>query len=87
MQLYLQHFVNFVRNDVLGRICNAHMAIADEHGPDDAQCIDLARMASRAVDFSKTGVPVPSQEIPIIDQYPDFMDKLCFLRQRITNIG
>ncbi|KAF7793719.1 hypothetical protein EIP86_004835 [Pleurotus ostreatoroseus] len=51
------------------------MAIADKYGPGDGKCIALARMASQAVDFVKTGVAVPSQEIPVIEEYPDFMGK------------
>ena len=59
------------------------MAIADKYGPGDGECIALARMASQAVDFVKTGVAVPSQEIPVIEEYPDFMGKVAFVFPRI----
>lgn len=53
-------FVHFMENDCLGQICNKHMQIADQHpdGTFSTPCIQLANMASTAVDFSKTGIPV-----------------------------
>lgn len=65
-----------MKNDVLGRVCNAHMALADLHGPSDFQCRELASLASQAVDFSKTGVAVQQSEIPRLEEYPDFMGKV-----------
>jgi hypothetical protein len=53
-------FVDFMETDQLGRICNVHKMLADqsEEGVNDERCIKLAGMASTAVDFSKTGIPV-----------------------------
>lgn len=53
-------FVNFMENDKLGMICVNHLQLADEHtaGTLHPDCIKLAEMASTAVDFSKTGIPV-----------------------------
>ena len=53
-------FVDFMETDQLGRICNMHKMLADqsEEGVNDERCIKLAGMASTAVDFSKTGIPV-----------------------------
>ena len=69
--------MNFIKNDVLGRICNAHLALADQFGPQDQECINLAGLASKAVDFGKTGVPVSWNELPnTILKYPDFMGKV-----------
>lgn len=69
--------MDFIKNDVLGRICNAHLALADQFGPQDQECIDLAGLASKAVDFGKTGVPVSWNELPnTISKYPDFMGKV-----------
>jgi hypothetical protein len=51
-------FLNYMKNDNLGMICNIHIAYADM-SPDEAcceQCIKLAGFASIAVDFNKTGV-------------------------------
>lgn len=72
-----QHFVDFIKNDVLGRICNTHLAVADQFGPQDQECLDLAELASKAVDFGKTGVPVLKSELPLeVEEYPDFMGKV-----------
>ena len=53
-------FVDFMETDQLGRICNTHKMLADQspYGVNDSGCIKLAEMASTAVDFSKTGIPV-----------------------------
>jgi hypothetical protein len=53
-------FVDFMETDQLGRICNTHKMLADQsdEGVNDERCIKLAEMASTAVDFSKTGIPV-----------------------------
>ncbi len=53
------------------------MALADMRGADDTECLELARLASKAVDFSKSGVPVSENEIPQVPEYPDFMGKVC----------
>jgi hypothetical protein len=53
-------FIRFMENDALGRISTLHQTLADqkEKGTLDPDCIVLAGMASIAVDFSKTGIPV-----------------------------
>ena len=53
-------FLDFMRTDRLGYISNLHLLAADQlhDGVNNAACIKLAEMASTAVDFSKTGVPV-----------------------------
>jgi hypothetical protein len=55
-----EFFVEFMETDQLGRICNMHKMLADQSnaGVRDPSCIKLAEMASTAVDFSKTGIPV-----------------------------
>jgi hypothetical protein len=55
-------FVTFMETDQLGRICNIHKMLADQsdEGVQDPRCVKLAEMASTAVDFSKTGIPVGS---------------------------
>ncbi|KAG9233793.1 rna-dependent rna polymeras-like protein [Amylocarpus encephaloides] len=57
-------FVEFMETDQLGRICNTHKMIADQsrQGVTDPYCIMLAEMASTAVDFSKTGIPVDMKQ-------------------------
>ncbi|KAI0337237.1 RdRP-domain-containing protein [Trametopsis cervina] len=70
-----EHFINFMKNDVLGRVSNTHLALADQIGPRADDCILLAQLASQAVDFSKTGIPVSQSDIPPVKEYPDFMGK------------
>lgn len=55
-------FVQFMESDQLGHICTRHLQMADQKpmGVFDAGCIELASMASTAVDFSKTGIAVSS---------------------------
>ena len=72
-----EFFLNHWLNDNLGQISNAHVVHAD-HEPLKARsdkCIDLAKLFSIAVDFSKTGVPavIPNNLRPT--EYPDFMEK------------
>ncbi|KAJ0100570.1 hypothetical protein Patl1_20784 [Pistacia atlantica] len=72
-----EYFVDFIVNDTLGIISNAHVVFADKE-PKKArskQCLQLAQLSSIAVDFQKTGV---AAEIPgelRVKKYPDFMDK------------
>lgn len=73
-------FIQFMEQDKLGYICNTHMIIADqkEEGVFSRQCLTLAEMASTAVDFSKTGIPVDLTMFPARDTWqttkrPDFM--------------
>lgn len=68
--------VNFMESDQLGMLCNIHLQLADQHsiGTYHADCIKLANMASTAVDFSKTGIPVNMKECPKYKKFrPDFM--------------
>ncbi|CAG8729921.1 4203_t:CDS:2, partial [Ambispora leptoticha] len=68
-------FVDFMINDRLGSICNLHMALADSYvdGVQNEECLLLASLASKAVDFNKTGQPV-DDKLPGIYEYPDFME-------------
>lgn len=69
-------FVKFMKTDQLGQICTLHQQIADqkELGVFDDDCVKLAMMASTAVDFSKSGIPVNINELPRSKRFrPDFM--------------
>ncbi|KAK9057194.1 hypothetical protein SSX86_024561 [Deinandra increscens subsp. villosa] len=72
-----EYFTNYIVNDSLGIIANAHTVFADCE-PIKAMakpCIELAKLFSIAVDFPKTGVPT---ELPVNlrpKEYPDFMEK------------
>ncbi|OAK95057.1 RdRP-domain-containing protein [Phaeosphaeriaceae sp. SRC1lsM3a] len=70
-------FINHMKIDNLGQISNKHKIRADkfERETKHSDCKDLARHASKAVDFSKSGVPVHPREIPRGEDHirPDFM--------------
>ncbi|KAK3617197.1 hypothetical protein LTR56_025453 [Elasticomyces elasticus] len=69
-------FVTFMETDQLGMLCTRHMQLADqrEAGTFDEDCIKLAEMASTAVDYSKTGIPIGIAECPRAMPFrPDFM--------------
>ncbi|XP_043696159.1 probable RNA-dependent RNA polymerase 1 [Telopea speciosissima] len=73
-----EYFTDYIVNESLGIIANAHTVYADKE-PNKAEsdkCLELAKLFSIAVDFPKTGVPA---EIPAklrVNEYPDFMEKL-----------
>ncbi|XP_020675734.1 probable RNA-dependent RNA polymerase 1 isoform X1 [Dendrobium catenatum] len=72
-----EYFTNYIINDSLGVISNAHTVFADRepmmaHSP---PCIELAELFSIAVDFPKTGVPAEIPPHLYVKEYPDFMEK------------
>ncbi|XP_044489064.1 probable RNA-dependent RNA polymerase 1 [Mangifera indica] len=72
-----EFFVDYMAKENLGIICNAHVAFADK-SPDKAmcrQCIQLAKLASIAVDFSKTGVPAIIPPHLQVNRFPDYMER------------
>jgi len=70
-----EFFVNYTANDNLGMICNAHVAHADAEGANSDKCKELAKSASIAVDFAKTGVPAKMKQELKPKKYPHFMEK------------
>ncbi|EAA34169.1 hypothetical protein GE21DRAFT_3662 [Neurospora crassa] len=69
-------FVEFMKADHLGVIAVRHMILADERneGTLDADCLKLAALHSKAVDFSKSGIHVDITELPRPPMYrPDFL--------------
>ena len=67
-------FVDFMKNDQLGRIATLHQILADDKGTTYPDCLLLADLHSTAVDFSKTGIPVDLRKIPRSPKArPDFM--------------
>ncbi|KAG9444507.1 hypothetical protein H6P81_015847 [Aristolochia fimbriata] len=72
-----EYFTNYMVNDSLGMIANAHTVFADKEAlmAESEACLQLAELFSIAVDFPKTGIPA---EIPgrlQVKEYPDFMEK------------
>ncbi|KAK8000060.1 hypothetical protein PG990_012660 [Apiospora arundinis] len=53
----IRFFVEYIKNDSLGAIAHAHVAMADRlpNGPKSEACIELAKLHSNAVDYVKTG--------------------------------
>ncbi|XP_050376197.1 probable RNA-dependent RNA polymerase 1 [Argentina anserina] len=73
-----ESFTNYMVNDSLGIISNAHLVTADIE-PQKAmsyKCIKLAKLQSRAVDSPKTGVVVPLPPKLRVKAFPDFMEKV-----------
>lgn len=59
-------FIDFMKTDILGVIATRHVILADyqDSGTLDQACLMLAGMHSTAVDFSKTGLPVQTVDLP-----------------------
>ncbi|XP_077241138.1 putative RNA-dependent RNA polymerase 1 isoform X2 [Tasmannia lanceolata] len=73
-----EYFTNYMVNDSLGVIANAHTVFADKK-PNMAEseaCVELAKLFSIAVDFPKTGIPAEIPPHLIVRECPDFMEKL-----------
>jgi RNA-dependent RNA polymerase len=70
-------FVSFMKNDNLGAIANTHLAMADQSpmAAEDPNCIRLAELHSKAVDFPKSGIPADFPRDLRVKRYPDFMGK------------
>nr|GMD23404.1 probable RNA-dependent RNA polymerase 1 [Ipomoea batatas] len=72
-----KYFVDYILNDSLGIISNAHVAFADKEllMAKSQPCLKLAQLFSIAVDFPKTGVPAEIPSDLRVKEYPDFMEK------------
>ncbi|XP_068660914.1 probable RNA-dependent RNA polymerase 1 [Aristolochia californica] len=72
-----EYFVNYMVNDSLGVIANAHTVFADkeESKAESKACLELARLFSIAVDFPKTGKPAEIPPELQVRECPDFMEK------------
>ena len=75
-------YFKIVSNDLLGIISHYHVAVSDmmEDGARNEESLQLAKLASIAVDSPKTGViPIIPHEIRAMIKdkgYPDFMEKV-----------
>uniref|UniRef100_A0ACD5YGG1 Uncharacterized protein n=1 Tax=Avena sativa TaxID=4498 RepID=A0ACD5YGG1_AVESA len=72
-----EYFADYIVNESLGMIANAHVVFADKDPfkAESAPCIELAKLFSIAVDFPKTGVPAKIPPHLHVKEYPDFMEK------------
>ena len=70
-------FIEYMNMDRLGQISNKHKIRADKatNGTKGEDCLLLAKLASDAVDFSKSGIPADLKNIPRGFDHirPDFM--------------
>ncbi|KAJ2902774.1 RNA dependent RNA polymerase-domain-containing protein [Zalerion maritima] len=75
----IQFFVQYMKNDSLARIAHAHLAHADLHskfgGPKHRDCLELADLHSRAVDYAKTGAVAEMPQRLAPKTWPHFMEK------------
>jgi len=72
----IRFFLKYVRQDNIGQVSNAHLALADQLGLANRFCRSVALKHAVAVDFPKTGVradPLTKQEQA--QKFPDFMQK------------
>ena len=70
-------FVEHANNDILGRIDNSHLALADSDPKIAAsnKCISLAELHSIAVDYAKNGVCPSLKRVFLAKIWPDYMEK------------
>ncbi|CAK92037.1 unnamed protein product (macronuclear) [Paramecium tetraurelia] len=83
---FLLEYLNF---DVLGKIDNSHLAIADG-SPDyakDPKCIRLAELHSAAVDYVKHGNKVEIPNNLVTKRWPDFMEKDSMVYESTSILG
>lgn len=70
-------FVTYMKNDSLGQIAHAHLAQADQQpkGVNSYTCLELAKLHSQAVDYSKSGIPAIMDPTLRPKKWPHFMEK------------
>ncbi|KAI5364609.1 Putative RNA-dependent RNA polymerase, eukaryotic-type [Septoria linicola] len=69
-------FVQHIKNDILSRIACAHRYWADwlPDGVKEKQCLELAQLHSKAVDYPKTGVPAVMPASLRVQQWPHWCE-------------
>lgn len=73
----IDFFHDYMQNDALGKIANAHLAAADflDNGLESGICLDLVQLHSMAVDYPKTGVAAKMERRLERTQKPHFMEQ------------
>uniref|UniRef100_T1E1M1 RNA-dependent RNA polymerase n=1 Tax=Cupiennius salei TaxID=6928 RepID=T1E1M1_CUPSA len=66
---------DYIRNDQVGTIANAHLAHADNNGIFSEYCLEIAKKFSVAVDFAKNGKSQSLTRDERPTEFPDFMEK------------
>ncbi|XP_035229431.1 RNA-dependent RNA polymerase 1-like isoform X1 [Stegodyphus dumicola] len=74
----LDHLCEYIMNDKVGLVANAHLAFADylNEGIFSKTCLHIAKLYSLCLDFPKSGKAVPNTKDVKVSKYPDFMEKL-----------
>ena len=82
-------FVQYMKNDTLGNIANAWIAMADDApaGAKDARCIELAQLHSKAVDYAKSGYAAVMPQRLKPKQWPHFMERRGSVYHSRTALG
>ncbi|KAJ1311089.1 hypothetical protein OPQ81_009592 [Rhizoctonia solani] len=57
---------DYINSDILGLVSLRHLRLADDRplGVNDPDCLKLAALHSKAVDFQKSGTPVEMKDLP-----------------------
>lgn len=71
-----ENFVQYVLDDILGQVDNAHLAWSDRISPYSEVCLELSKIHSTAVDFAKTGIAALFDGDLRVRDWPDFMDEV-----------
>ncbi|KAG1757987.1 RdRP-domain-containing protein [Suillus lakei] len=70
---------DYIEADLVGLIAIQHLRFSDLEDPGCAECMELAKLASHAVDFPKSGTPVNFAQLPRFKSRnqprPDFLAK------------
>ncbi|KAG1777367.1 RdRP-domain-containing protein [Suillus placidus] len=70
---------DYIEADLVGLIAIHHLRFSDLEDPGCGECMELAKLASHAVDFPKTGTPVNFTQLPRFKSRnqpkPDFLAK------------
>ncbi|KAH8034999.1 hypothetical protein HPB51_003840 [Rhipicephalus microplus] len=68
---------NYIKNDNIGLMSNAHLAWADQlpDGIFSPRCLSLAKKIATSLDFAKTGIPARMEKSERVYRYPEFMEK------------
>ncbi|KAG0699740.1 RdRP-domain-containing protein [Suillus ampliporus] len=68
---------DYIEADLVGLIAIQHLRFSDLNDPGCGECLELAKLASHAVDFPKSGTPVNFAQLPKLRKQPrpDFIAK------------
>lgn len=75
MEHVCSFFAQYMKNDSLGLIATAHVAWADKVGPKHTDCIELAKLHSKAVDYVKSGSPAVMHKRLNPKSFPHFTER------------